>query len=150
MPRREPSPNPNEPQENVAEARPTPRTRTARWTKLLQSAFTLTIDTDQRLSAAIAETGQGPQDIFQHVINQLCDDLAIPQQMHPDDPVNPTARRRTSTWGEGLARVELVVRLDRNTKQRLAAACDKEEISRLELVETALNDYFDELGIPHA
>ncbi|MFI6889139.1 hypothetical protein [Streptosporangium canum] len=127
------------------------RTREAVWTSLKPTGVGLREDTDARLTAAWEQTRLGLQETFEAAINAYCTKLKIPKTMKPDSdlkvPRNPDLVPGVPS--EHATR-KVVVRLTANTKARLVAGCKKEKMGGLDFVNDALNDYFDDLGIPDA
>ncbi|MFI9553659.1 hypothetical protein [Nonomuraea endophytica] len=134
-----------EPESVPAKRRPPARGRVATWTNLKSTGARLNRATDWRLTKAAERTGQGVQDIWEAAINAYCDRLGIPQKM-PDDASTklPSPERYQERGGLKL----VVVRLTHNTRARLAEACIRQYLGGGEGIVEALNEHFDEVGIP--
>ncbi|MER6171292.1 hypothetical protein [Streptosporangium sp. NPDC001681] len=127
------------------------RHREAVWTKLKSTGAYIRADTDTRLTAAWEQTGLGLQETFEAALNAYCSKLNVPQTMKPDSdlkvPRNPDL---VPGVPNEYATRQVVVRLQPNTKARLVAGCKQEQLGGTDFVNDALNDYFDDLGIPAA
>ncbi len=142
---RQPKPSPDTiPQPTVPEpaqqptaepqSRRTPRRiRKPKWTELHPTIAHLYTDLNDRLTAALEVTGMGLQETFEAAINTYCDALQppIPAQM-PDDadlkiPRDPNQPPPGTPRDQPTA-PPAVVRLQRNTRARLVAACKQEQM----------------------
>ncbi|WP_204078277.1 hypothetical protein [Planotetraspora phitsanulokensis] len=125
------------------------RTRKPTWTTLIPTTIRLDEDVDDRVTVALQTTGMGLQEFIEQAINVACDALSIPKTMPegsstklPRDPnAEPPGTPTEQVWKTGN------VRLKPNTRMRLAAACDKQQVGGKELINDAVADYLDDLGI---
>ncbi|MEV0379735.1 hypothetical protein [Nonomuraea sp. NPDC050643] len=131
------------------------RVRAVRWTKLVPTMVYLYSDIDDRLTNALEDTGLGPQEAFELAINTYCDalqppipaafpepiskaDLSLPRDPNPPPPGTP--RERPAAPGA-------TVRLARNTRARLAAACRQEQMGGMAGLNDAIEAWLDELDL---
>ncbi|MEU7911385.1 hypothetical protein [Microbispora bryophytorum] len=133
-------------------AREPRRIRKPKWTELHPTVAHLFTDIDERLTGALEATGLGLQDTFEVAINTYCDALRppIPAQM-PDDadiriPRDPNPPLPGTPLDRPTAK-PAVVRLQRNTRARLVAACHQERMGGKALINDAIEAYLDELDV---
>lgn len=100
--------------------------------------------TDNRMTKAHDRTGKGVRDIREDAINSYCDKLGIPKEMPEDAELKIPAPKKNNMGGGKLT----MVRLTRNTRARLVEGCLREDLGGRPFISDALNDYFDDLGIP--
>ncbi|MBB5140494.1 hypothetical protein HNP84_010262 [Thermocatellispora tengchongensis] len=94
----------------------------------------------------------GLQDVFELAINTYCDaleppipanmpadaNLKVPRDPHQPPPGTPVDRP--------TVKPSAVVRLERNTRARLVAACEQEEMGGKAIINDAIEAYLDELN----
>lgn len=150
MPRKPEPPKP--PQQPKAEPQSGGRRiRQPKWTNLHPTIAHLYTETDERLTYALEATGDGLQETFEAVINTYCGDAATHPRGHARGRRHqaaarpqPVAARHTSRPGH---REACVVRLKRNTRARLVAACKQEQMGGKAIVNDAIEAYLDELAV---
>ncbi|MFI6497118.1 hypothetical protein [Nonomuraea typhae] len=131
------------------------RVRAVQWTELVPTTIYLYQDLDDRLTAALETSGKGPQGAWEQAINTYCDALQPPIPATFPDPItqadislprdpNPppvgTPRDRPVAPGS-------TVRLKRNTRARLAAACRQEQMGGMGALNDSMEGYLDELDL---
>ncbi|MFI9841598.1 hypothetical protein ACIHFD_31500 [Nonomuraea sp. NPDC051941] len=123
-----------------------------KWTGLQPTIAHLFEDIDERLTHALKVTGEGLQETFETAINTYCDalqppvpgempedaDLKMPRDPNQPPPGTPTDRATAPP---------AVVRLTRNTRARLVAACHQEQMGGKAVINDAIEAYLDELGL---
>ncbi|GAA2830425.1 hypothetical protein GCM10020220_073160 [Nonomuraea rubra] len=131
------------------------RLRAVRWTNLVPTTIYLYSDIDDRLTTALDDMGMGPQEAWELAINTYCDalqppipavfpepidkaNLKVPRDPNPPPPGTP--RDRPVAPGS-------VVRLKRNTRARLVAACHQEQMGGMAVLNDAMEAYLDELDL---
>ncbi|SDL75379.1 hypothetical protein SAMN05421874_128100 [Nonomuraea maritima] len=122
------------------------RVREAQWTNLHTTSARLDSTTDDRLTAAVQRTGQGPQEIWEDAINFFSDRTGIPEEMPATADLKLPSPTEYRKGGQDL--LQTTVRLTTNTRARLAAAASRLGLGGAETIIEALNAWFDELGIP--
>ncbi|MEV0994347.1 hypothetical protein [Nonomuraea sp. NPDC050202] len=155
MPRKSDPPQAQQPTAEPQSGRTKPRgIRKRKWTELQPTIAHLYEDINERLTHALEVTEMGLQETFELAINTYCDALKplIPAEMPenadlkmPRDPFQPppgTPRDRPTA-------PPAVVRLRRNTRARLVAACHQENMGGKAVINDAIEAYLDELGLEH-
>ncbi|MGI5281728.1 hypothetical protein ACQEVF_59305 [Nonomuraea polychroma] len=149
-------PDPAAAQQPTAEpqsARTGPRRgRKPQWTKLQPTIAHLYEDIDERLTAALETTGMGLQETFEEAINTYCDALRppIPAEMPEDADLKMPRDPNQPPPGTPVDRPTVapaVVRLKRNTRARLVAACHQEQMGGKAVINDAIEAYLDELDL---
>ncbi|GAA3722658.1 hypothetical protein GCM10022224_104390 [Nonomuraea antimicrobica] len=120
------------------------RGRVATWTTLRNTGTRLDDATNSRMTKAHDRAGKGVRDIWEEAINAYCDKLGVPQEMPEDAELKIPAPKKNNMGGGKL----IMVRLTRNTRARLVEGCLREDLGGRPFISDALNDYFDDLGIP--
>ncbi|WP_433355495.1 hypothetical protein ACQP25_16895 [Microtetraspora malaysiensis] len=131
-------------------ARPSRRIRKPTWTELKPTIAHLYTDIDERLTTALEATGMGLQETFEDAINIYCDALRppIPAEMHEDADLKVPRDPNQPPVGTPLDRPTAppaVVRLQRNTRARLVAACKQGQMGGKAVINDAIEAYLDEL-----
>jgi hypothetical protein len=134
-------------------ARPGPRRgRKPQWTKLKPTIAHLYVHINDRLTDALDDSEMGLQDTFEIAINTYCDALRPPipakmpedaDQKLPRDPNQPPP----GTPADQPTAPAAVVRLKPNTRARLVAACEQEQMGAKAVINDAIEAYLDELDM---
>ncbi|GAA4946518.1 hypothetical protein HD597_006821 [Nonomuraea thailandensis] len=127
------------------------RVRAVRWTGLAPTSIYLYQHLDDRLTTALEEDGRGPQEAWELAINAYCDALQPPIKTEFPEPIKKAdlALPRDPSQMPGTPRAYPVaplatVRLKRNTRARLAAACRQEAMGGMAVLNDAMEAYLDE------
>ncbi|MFB4284918.1 hypothetical protein ACBJ59_57290 [Nonomuraea sp. MTCD27] len=127
------------------------RVRAVRWTNLVPTTVYLYRALDDRLTEALEADGMGPQEAWELAINAYCDALQPPIQAEFPEPIKKSdisLPRDTSqpvgTPREGPVAPGATIRLKRNTRARLAAACKQERMGGMAALNDAMEAYLDE------
>ncbi|MFD8529475.1 hypothetical protein ACFV0L_18845 [Streptosporangium canum] len=130
--------------------KPSRRIRKPKWTELHPTITYLYEDINDRLTAALEVTGMGLQETFEAAIATYCDALQppIPAQMPEDADLKMPRDPNQPPPGTPLDRPTAppaVVRLQRNTRARLVAACHQERMGGKAVINDVIEAYVDEL-----
>ncbi|WP_214317106.1 hypothetical protein [Nonomuraea sediminis] len=145
--------SPEQPTAEPQSARTGPRrTRKPQWTSLHPTIAHLYTDIDQRLTDGLETTGMGLQETFEAAINTYCDALEppIPAEMPEDADLKMPRDPNEPLPGTPIDRPTAppaVVRLQRNTRARLVAACKQKQMGGKAVINDAIEAYLDELDL---